>query len=117
MASIPQSQHDLNINYYEQSASSDMSSFIIAGIIIIVVLLLYSMLRSDSCSEGFATSPTDKYASIDAGDYGKHVWSGLPHDLDSIESRFKSHTVPEKDAPASMTAMRHHSEHEYGKVY
>ena len=121
MASIPQrSFTDLSTNYpdHREQSHDNLNSFIVAGIIIIVVVLLFALMRGNgSCCQGFTSSQADRHAYVDSPGYGRNVWSGLPHDVDSIETRFKPHTVPEFDAPLSMTSIRHLSKQDYGKSY
>ena len=120
MATIPQRPHDLNINYYEQPSHDGIWAFVIAAIIIVVVILVISFFGGSTCRAGFASSPSDQYPYIDksGSNFRKStVWSGLSGVAESIETRFKIGSVPELDAPASMTAIRHLSEHDYGKTY
>lgn len=105
MASIPQRSQDLNASYYENSLNNEESTIVITCIIIFAILLVYFTLKIKSCKESFQPNHTQSAS----------TWSGLPDELDSIETRIKSRTSPENDAPASMTAIRHLSEHEYGK--
>jgi hypothetical protein len=102
MASIPQRSQELN--YYDDSSSNESSTITITLIVIFAILLVFFTMKIKTCKASFQSDPIKV-----------STWSGLPEELDSIETRLKSYKAPENDAPASMTAIRHLSEQEYGK--
>jgi hypothetical protein len=99
----------ININYYTDNHNE--TSLIIATVVVILVVVLYLMFANKSKSRKC------EYFKSGSGSPSS-VWSGnVGSGLDAVVTPMKRKTIPENDAPLSMTVMRRHVEHETGKIY
>lgn len=91
--------------------SNDSSSLLIfTTALILVVIIILVMMFSDK-------SQAPRSQCNERAKRSKGVWSGLIDNVESVVTPMRRRTVPENDAPLSMTVSNKYVQHEFGKFY
>ena len=106
--------HDLNINYYAADKQGDSTLLVVAVIVVLIVVLLLILHETPNDSANMAVT---KKSLVSQQSPKNIVWSGLGDTYDSVVTPMKKRTIPENDAPASLTVSSKLVDQDFGKYF